>query len=113
MADLNQQQLDKMGRLIKSLPKGKTYSCPQGSGGGFADLVVGGQVVVEDGSGSVLATSALTGGVINTQGCVFSFTVQVPAADFYRVTVTHRGTLTYSRSELVAKGWRVDQTLVP
>jgi hypothetical protein len=111
LGDLTGQQLDKMGRLLDSLAEGKTYPCPGGSGGGFDDLVAGAQVVVEDGARTVLATSTLTGGVINTRGCTFTFKVQVPDADFYRVTVTHRGTLTYSRNQMVANGWRVTARL--
>ena len=55
----------------------------------------------------MLATATLTGGVLNAQGCTFSYSAQVPGADFYSVTVTHRGALTYSRSQMIASGWHV------
>jgi hypothetical protein len=107
LEDLTGDQLDKLKALSDSLQQGKTYPCPQGAGGGYDDLVVGGQVVIADGSGSVLATSSLTGGVEDITGCTFDYTAQVPDATFYQITVTHRGALTYSREELQSKKWVV------
>lgn len=111
LSQLSGPQLDKLGVLIDSLTKGKTYPCPGGSGGGYDDIVAGAQVVVQDGAGSVLATSSLTGGRVNVKGCTFVFSVDVPDADFYQVTVTHRGALIYSRSDLTGDDWHVAGSL--
>lgn len=104
---LTQRQLDRLGSLVKSLKTGKTYPCPAGAGGGYADLAVGTQVTVKDGSGKILATSSLTGGRVTMHGCVFTYSVSVPAADFYQVEVAHRGALTFSQEELAANDWQV------
>jgi hypothetical protein len=99
--------LDKLGRMLDSLEQGKTYACPGGSGGGFDDVVAGGRVKIQDGDGRVLATSTLEGGLINMRGCTFTFSAEVPDADFYQVTITNRGALTFSRSDLQKSGWKV------
>ena len=111
LTTLDMARLNRMGTLIKSLRQGKTYPCPQGAGGGFSDIVAGTQVIVQDGSGAVLATTALTGGRVNMRGCTFDFRIEVPAADFYQVLVSHRGALTYSRDDLARSGWHVSGRL--
>ena len=55
--DLSLAQLNRGQRLLSRLENGETFECPDGSGGGYDDLRVGAQVVVSDGSGTVLATS--------------------------------------------------------
>lgn len=75
--------------------------------GGFDDIRPGAQVRVTDGSGQVLAVGQLDGPGVVAEGCVFSFSVQVPPADFYTVEVSHRGGLTYSRAEMESRGWTV------
>jgi hypothetical protein len=105
---LGTAQFRRMGRILDSLQSGSTYSCPLGAGDGFSDLVPGGQVVVADGSGDVLGTASLNGGTLSVLGCTFTFTVpDLPPEPFYEVTVTHRGTLTYSAQELATKGWKI------
>lgn len=85
------------------------------SKGGYEDIAEGAQVVVKDGAGSVLATTALGGGTqtVTDPGadCVFEFSVAVPDAEFYSIEVTHRGALTYSRVELEERGWTVSFSL--
>lgn len=107
LSEFSMAQLNKMQRLIDSLTHGKTYPCPLGSGGGYSDVAAGGQVTVQDGEGTILATTTLAGGILNSRGCTFSFSTEVPDADFYQVTITHRGALTYSRTDLEANGWKV------
>jgi multidrug efflux pump subunit AcrA (membrane-fusion protein) len=97
----------KFRRLLDSLEQGRTYPCPDGSGGRFSDIVAGAQVTIEDGAGKVLATSTLTGGLIDPRGCTFTFSAEVSDADLYRVAVAQRGGLTFSRSDLEANGWKV------
>lgn len=100
-------QLKKLETLLNSLAHGTTYPCPLGSGGGFSDIVQGTQVMVQDGSGEIIGSSTLAGGHLNEQGCTFTFRVTVPDTNFYQITVSHRGALTYSREEMLANGWHV------
>lgn len=84
--------------------------------GGYDDIREGLGVVVRDGAGVVLATSALGPGayvdVARLYGCRFLFFVpDVPDAPFYAIEVGHRGELTYSKAELEAAGWSVAFTL--
>lgn len=111
LTSLRLKQLNRIGTMLDALEIGRTYPCPRGAGGGYRDIAAGTRVVVQDGAGNVLATSALTGGRVNMQGCTFSFRLQVPDSEFYQVLVSHRGTLTYSREELQRKGWRISAKL--
>lgn len=105
-------RLNRLERLLDALESGATYACPGGSGGGFDDIAVGTQVVVEDATtGAVLATTSLTGGTLGTTGCTFDFDVEVPEAAFYRVEVSHRGEVAFSRQDLETQGWRVAMRL--
>jgi len=111
VSDLTGAQRLHFDRLLASLKSGETYPCPRGAGGSYGDVVAGGQVVVQDGKGNALATSTLTGGLVNTRGCTFAFQVEVSDVDFYGVTVTDRGELTYSRKDMVTNQWQVVTTL--
>lgn len=80
--------------------------------GGYSDISGGTDVVVRDGSGSVLAKGALGPGRRNGGSCTFQFTVRkIPEVDFYEVEVGRRGSLTYSFDELEARDWQVGFTL--
>jgi len=73
--------------------------------GGYSDIQAGTSVTVSDATGRVIATGALSGGMATSSSvCAFTFTVpDVPAGeDFYRLEVSHRGTLTYDADELAA-----------
>ena len=107
LTTLSKPALDKLGRLLDTLNAGATYPCPGGSGGGYRDIVDGTPLLVEDGTGAVLATSHLERGRVTLRGCTFTYTVEVPDVEFYRITISHRGALTYSRSDLEAQNWRV------
>ena len=109
--ELSLAQLSRGQRFLSRLKTGETFDCPDGVGGGYDDLRVGAQVVVSDGSGKVLATSNLTGGVLSSDGCTFTYSAEVADADFYSVDVTHRGALTYSRAELENANWEVDSEI--
>jgi hypothetical protein len=92
---------------ISSTVSGTTYDCSSGAGGGFSDIAAGTNVTVTDGSGKVIGTSALTGGVQSAKGCTFDFEVRVPSSDFYKVEVSSRGAQSYSKADLASQGWRV------
>ncbi len=110
-SDLSGAQLAKLEKILDAIGEGKTYPCPRGPGGGFDDMYAGAQVVVADGNGSTIATSELTGGIINRYGCTFGFSIRVPDRPFYAVTVTHRGAVTYSRQDLARSNWRISTSL--
>ncbi|MGH8984726.1 MAG: hypothetical protein ACRDY6_12755 [Acidimicrobiia bacterium] len=88
---------------------------------GYDDLVAGAPVVVHDGNGSTIATGELRDGQpveqrdslpIDFTDCEFRFRMaDVPDAEFYTVEVSHRGEVTYSRSELEDEDWRVTLTI--
>ena len=111
ISDMSLSELRKGQEILGALQGGKSYPCPEGSGGGYEDIKAGAQVVVEDGESKVLATSELTGGTLTADGCSFDFAAEVPEVPFYRVTVTHRGALTYSLADLKKQNWHVDSAL--
>lgn len=82
--------------------------------GGYSDLDIGTPVVVKNGTGAVIATGSVGGGDVLLNGatkiiCVFPFEVKdVPDSDFYVIEVSHRGGLTFSKSDLEASGWKAD-----
>lgn len=84
--------------------------------GGFDDIVPGAQILVKNGSGTILATSVLGEGVV-TEGrtyhfCEFPFSVQnVPASDFYVIEMGSRGGMTYSVQDLEQQNWQVSLKL--
>jgi hypothetical protein len=81
--------------------------------GGYSDINAGTSVVVRDQSGKVLATGSLDAGkIVSLETCEFAFSVQsVPDADFYQVEVSRRGNMTYSKSDLDKRNWKVSLSL--
>lgn len=84
-------------------------------GTGYSDIHAGVQVVVADESGTTIGTTSLGAGRLSYQGpidartsCQFPFTVSVPKAAFYKVSVGRRGDITNSFEEMVAQEWRVE-----
>lgn len=69
---------------------------------GYADLKVGAPVVVTDAAGKTLAIGKIDEAKEVDSQCVLSFRIAgVPkGADFYGITVSHRGTVQYSADEL-------------
>jgi hypothetical protein len=110
---LSPRQQTRLRALVRSVANGSTYACPRGSGGGFRDIAAGARVLVRNGTGTLLAATALTGGRVSRRGCTFAFTAPVAGAPRYRIGVTSRGAVTFTRSTLVANGWRVGLTAVP
>lgn len=92
-------------------------SCSNGSGSsgvaGFSDIAAGTQVTVTNEKGALIATGTLTSGAFGPHlSCRFPFTISdVPGAKFYSIEVSHRGSETYSRSQLAAKHYDVELTL--
>jgi hypothetical protein len=87
---------------------GESFPCPDGPGGGFADIRDGATVLVKDSAGRTIATGALIGGTATAKGTIFKFAVpSVPTSDFYQVTIGSRGGQTYSRADLDTAGWSI------
>jgi len=98
---------------------------PCSGSGGYSDLAGGTQVVVKDGSGSIIATGHLNEGTGANpyvykgtpdpeivDSCSFSFDVEgVPDSDFYSIEVGHRGAMTYSRAEMESMSWTLELSL--
>lgn len=92
---------------------------------GFDDVRHGVEVVVRDGKNEVLARSELGTGEVTVKGlgesfgerpsakeCTFTFRVtNVPDASFYTIAIGTRGELTYSRSDLITRKWRIEFVL--
>jgi hypothetical protein len=82
---------------------------------GYSDITAGAPVVITDQSGTTIATGQLITGSATVDSatgrataCVFSFVVQqVPDRPFYGVTVSHRGTQTYSAADAHAGNIRL------
>lgn len=68
----------------------------------YSDIVPGMQIVVSDPAGTVVAIGALGEGVSKGSDCVFPFTIaHVPKMEkFYGVTISQRGTLTYTPKQM-------------
>jgi hypothetical protein len=84
----------------------------QGSGG-YSDIGPGASVTVRNEKGETIGTSNLGSGEhISGFGCTYDFTVDgVPNAKFYRIEVSHRGEVEYSRAEIEAADWNVNLSL--
>lgn len=104
--------LDQLGDMLDSLKQGETYPCPAGAGGGYEDIYAGTPVVIRDGDGSIVGIAKLRGGKVTMDGCVFHFQVEgLPDTNFYTVTTSDRGSLSYTRGDLVDQKWRVQLTI--
>lgn len=81
--------------------------------GGYSDIREGANVVVKDGTGTIIGTAALVSDPVRSSAsrCAYTFTVPVKDAEFYAVEVGRRGALTYSKAEIEAQGWAVGFTL--
>lgn len=93
--------------------------CSEGLPGvGYSDIHSGAQVNVANESGTTIATAILGAGRLFREGgpddkmsCRFPFSVSVPKATFYKVSIGRRGEITSSFEEMVADNWRVEVAL--
>lgn len=70
--------------------------------GGYQDINAGVAVTIGDQAGKTLAVTSLGAGGFGGGGCVFPFAAQVPAATTYTVTISHRGTQTFTPADVTA-----------
>ncbi len=81
--------------------------------GGYDDISEGANVVVKDQSGRILASSSLNAGTANGANCAYTFTLGGVRADQdqYTLTITHRGDITESATQLRDAGWAFSVSL--
>lgn len=97
--------------FANALEEGETFSCSAGLGYGFSDLSQGTRVGIADEAGTLIATTSLVGGVLNSEGCTFRWKARVPDAPFYRIKIGDREELEFSYSDLEAVAWVADATV--
>ncbi|MCU1677670.1 MAG: hypothetical protein JWM93_2428 [Frankiales bacterium] len=92
--------------------KSNEYASTCEGKGGYSDISQGTSVTVTDGAGKIIGTGHLDEGTGAGSVCTFGFTVKsVPDTDFYKIEISHRGGLTFSREEMAAQGWIVSASL--
>lgn len=80
--------------------------------GGYSDIQFGTSVTVTNEAGKVIGTAILGEGSVETNTCVFNFSVDdVNSADYYSIEVGRRGKLTYSNEEFESRDWTASATL--
>lgn len=80
---------------------------------GYDDIRSGASITIRNETGETLATGNLGAGeFFDGVGCDYPFTVEdVPDADFYRIEVTHRGEVEFSRAEMEQNDWEASLSL--
>lgn len=79
---------------------------------GYDDVNQGTDVTVKDADGKLIALGALSEGMfLGNHSCKFTFEIEVANSDFYSFHIGNRDDVTYTKSELVGKNWRIDLTL--
>lgn len=68
--------------------------------GGYQDISAGVAVTIGDQAGKTLAVTSLGVGGFGGGGCQFAFSAKVPAATTYTVTISHRGTQTFTPADI-------------
>lgn len=97
--------------ILQKIGDGETFPCPDGPGGGFSDLRAGAQVLIEDGAGDVLASTALASGVLSVAGCTFTYSAEVPRAEFYKISIGTRDPIVVSYEQMQKDGWKVEKSI--
>lgn len=70
--------------------------------GGYQDISAGVAVTIGDQTGKTLAVTSLAAGTFGGGGCQFAFSAKVPAATTYTVTISHRGTQTFTPTDVTS-----------
>jgi hypothetical protein len=81
--------------------------------GGYDDIQPGAAVTVRNQTGETIATGNIgSGEYFESVGCEYDFSVEgVPDAAFYRIEVSHRGEVEFSRAEMESQDWKVQLSL--
>jgi hypothetical protein len=97
----------------------RNYGAPcKGAEAGYADIHAGTPVVVRDKSGAAVGSATLGDGILHQQplrgrddDCQFRYSLTVPERDTYRIQVSGRGYVEFSRADLERSGWKADLTV--
>lgn len=97
----------------------RSYGAPcNAADAGYPDIRAGTAVTVKDGTGRSLGTATLRDGTLRNgqlrgrdDDCVFSFSLNVPERDAYRIEVGRRGVVAFSRSDLERSNWKASLTI--
>lgn len=92
---------------LSQLIAGKTFDCADG-GEYPTRYKAGDTIVIADQSGTVIGTGHLEGGTQDLKGCHFRFTVTVPEASSYQVSLGGLDSYIISSADLAAKNWTLD-----
>ena len=84
--------------------------------GGYGDILPSTQVTVRDASGTILAATTLGQGTVTSDSgfnvCQFSFDFgKVPVKDLYEISSGTRGSVTFTKQDLVNSGWVAQLTI--
>lgn len=105
---------------VHGIYKSRDYGKPcKPAEAGYPDIHAGTPVQVRDGTtGAVLATAALSGGILRKQplvgpddDCRFQFSLTVPDRAKYQVEVGRRGAVEFTRDELEKSHWTANLTI--
>jgi len=85
----------------------KMVGAPCAPFGEFLDVQPGMRVLVRDRERRLLAETTLSGGhVFNQRSCQFTFTLNVPHGDYYRIYPGSLGVMEYRYVDIVRSHWR-------
>lgn len=79
--------------------------------GGYSDLGTGGQVLILDGQQNVLGVGRLETTGETALGCEWTFSIEVPEAEFYQINIGHRSPVVYTLEELEELQWLVELSI--
>lgn len=105
-------QLGPLGAVDSVTPSAAKDGDACEAGQGYSDITAGAAVTVGGANGQTLAVGPLSAGVESNVDstsfsmplgdCVFSFDVSVPQQSAYTVTISHRGTQTFTPDQVAA-----------
>jgi hypothetical protein len=97
----------------------RDYGAPcKGADAGYPDIHARTSVVVRDKAGALLGSTTLVGGTLGRtplrgrdDDCQFHYSLTVPDRDAYRIQVSRRGYVEFSRADLERSGWKPGLTI--
>lgn len=97
----------------------RNYGAPcSAADAGYADIHAGTPVVVRDESAAVVGSATLGDGILRKQplrgrddDCLFRFSLTVPDRADYKIEVSNRGVVAFSRADLERARWTANLTI--
>jgi hypothetical protein len=104
---------------VHGIFKHRNYGAPcKAADAGYADIHPGTPVVVRDTSGAVVGSATLGAGSLRQQplrgrddDCLFQFSLTVPDRAEYRIEVSIRGAVAFSKADLERARWTANLTI--